>query len=307
MLLDVQIEHPGDQRPLQPRAGALQHVEARAAELDAALEVDDVQLRAEIPVRLRLEVERPRLPFFPDDHVLGVARPDRHAGVRQIRDAQHGVLQVRFHLRQLFIQRLDLIADGRHVRLQRLPLGALPIAHELADLLRAAVALGAQHFHAHQDRPPALIQRQRLRHRRILGSQGPHRSQDRVPVFADELDIQHDPLPFSDLRSRTGCKNKAPHIHDKPMVGSVRDEGRSWCHPGSPWPRSHSLERSRRLHRNPQPAIGGHPATHTLSYVKPDRPSARSDTRTFPGRSSGVDFSAASCCLAPTGSSLKVM
>ena len=139
--------------------------------------------RAQIPVRQRLEVERPRLPFFPDDHVLGVARPDRHAGVRQIRDAQHGVLQVRLHLRQLFVQGLDLVADGRHVRLQRLPLDTLTLAHKLADLLRAAVALGTQHFDALQDRPPALIQRQRLRYGRVLGDQGPHRLQDRRPGF----------------------------------------------------------------------------------------------------------------------------
>jgi hypothetical protein len=64
-----------------------------------------------------------------------------------------------------------------------------------------AVALGAQHFHAHQDRPPAFIQRQRLRYGRILRGQDPHRIQDRLPVLAHEFNIQHDPLPLLTYQS----------------------------------------------------------------------------------------------------------
>ena len=60
-LADVQVEHPGDQRALQARARAAQNVEARAGQLGAALEVDDAQSRAEVPVRLGCEVEFARL------------------------------------------------------------------------------------------------------------------------------------------------------------------------------------------------------------------------------------------------------
>ena len=52
VLVDVQLQHEGDQRPLQPRARALQHVEAAAGQLHAALEVDDAQRLAQLPVRL---------------------------------------------------------------------------------------------------------------------------------------------------------------------------------------------------------------------------------------------------------------
>ena len=55
----MQVEHELDQRPLQPRAGAEQHREARAGHAGGALEVEDAERDAEIPVRLGREVERP--------------------------------------------------------------------------------------------------------------------------------------------------------------------------------------------------------------------------------------------------------
>ena len=56
-LADVQVEHPGDQRPLQARPRPAEHVEARAGDLDALLEIDDAQRRTQVPVRLGLEIE----------------------------------------------------------------------------------------------------------------------------------------------------------------------------------------------------------------------------------------------------------
>ena len=53
----MQVEHPGDQGALQARPGPAEHVKARAGDLDALLEVDDAQRRAQVPVRLGLEVE----------------------------------------------------------------------------------------------------------------------------------------------------------------------------------------------------------------------------------------------------------
>ena len=57
VLAGVQVEHEGDQRALESRAGAEGDGEARAGELGAALEVEDAQRRPEVPVRLGLEVE----------------------------------------------------------------------------------------------------------------------------------------------------------------------------------------------------------------------------------------------------------
>ncbi len=187
VLRRVQVEHPGDQRPLQPRARAFEHVEARAAELDPPLEVDDVQRSPQVPMRQRLEVERSQRPFLAHHHVLALVPTHRHAGMRQVGDAQHGVPEVDLHPAQLLIQAGDLLPDLRHARLERLPLRALPCPHQLADLLRAGVALGPQRLHLGQDRPPALVQRQRLGHRRVFGPQADHGGQHLLPVFPHEL------------------------------------------------------------------------------------------------------------------------
>ena len=79
VLARVQIEHEVDERAREPRAGAAQHGEPRAGDLGGALEVDDAERRPEIPVRLRLEVERARLAVAPHFDVVRGALADRHA------------------------------------------------------------------------------------------------------------------------------------------------------------------------------------------------------------------------------------
>ncbi len=56
-LADVQVEHPGDQRALQTGARAAEHVKARTGDFDAPFEIDDAQLRTQVPVRFRGEIE----------------------------------------------------------------------------------------------------------------------------------------------------------------------------------------------------------------------------------------------------------
>src|SRR6185369_5713285 len=68
-LLDVNVDHPADERALQARPNAAQEVEARAGDLDAALEVDDPELGPEIPVRLGREGERALVPDLAQDLV----------------------------------------------------------------------------------------------------------------------------------------------------------------------------------------------------------------------------------------------
>ena len=88
MLARVQIEHEVDQRARQPRAGAAQHREAGAGNLRGALEIENAERGAEIPVRLRLEVERARLAVRAGLPVVCGALADRHARVRQVRQHQ---------------------------------------------------------------------------------------------------------------------------------------------------------------------------------------------------------------------------
>src|SRR5688572_17103349 len=56
-LSNVQVEHKGDQRALQPRARTTQHIEARTCDLGATLKVKDAQCGTQIPMRLWLKVK----------------------------------------------------------------------------------------------------------------------------------------------------------------------------------------------------------------------------------------------------------
>ena len=51
----VQVQHEVDQRACEPRTCADQHREPGARDLRAALEVDDAERRAKVPMRLRVE------------------------------------------------------------------------------------------------------------------------------------------------------------------------------------------------------------------------------------------------------------
>ena len=67
----------------------LSTVKRAPAILRRPLEIDDAERRAEIPVRLRREVERARLADAAHLDVVRGALADRHAGVRQVRQVQH--------------------------------------------------------------------------------------------------------------------------------------------------------------------------------------------------------------------------
>ncbi len=55
--LRMHVQHEVDQRALQLRSQAPIHREARAGDLRRALEIQNPQLRSQIPMRLRLEIE----------------------------------------------------------------------------------------------------------------------------------------------------------------------------------------------------------------------------------------------------------
>ena len=176
---------------MQARTQPLQHVEAAARQLDAALEVDDAQRLAQLPVRPRLEVEAARRALAAHHHVVAVVLADRHAGQRQVGNAAHRVEQLLVDDAQPVVQDLDLVADAAHLRFQRLGFGALAVAHELADALALSVATGLQFLDLRQQLPAFLVQRQRLVHRRLAVLQRRHLLPDEIRCLADYLDIEH--------------------------------------------------------------------------------------------------------------------
>ena len=122
----VEIEHPGDQRPLQPRAIAAQNVEARPGDLHPALEVDDAQRLGKLPMRLRGEVECALRPVFGDHDVAALVRGDRDMLQRHVGHLQQQALELGVDRLHLVIESADAIAKLAHADDQRLPLRRRP-------------------------------------------------------------------------------------------------------------------------------------------------------------------------------------
>ena len=112
----MQIEHEGDQGTLQLRARAVQHVEARSGDLGAALEVDDAEGRAEVPVRHGREVELPRFADGLEQHIVIVA------GARAACEGRECWGRWRWRRSSFDIDRGDLLIKGRDV-IAQLPHG----------------------------------------------------------------------------------------------------------------------------------------------------------------------------------------
>ena len=53
----MQVEHVGDDRPLQASPRPRQYIESRAGDLDPTLKIDDAKGGSQFPMDLRLKVE----------------------------------------------------------------------------------------------------------------------------------------------------------------------------------------------------------------------------------------------------------
>src|SRR6187399_1103941 len=87
MLLRVHVEHEVDQRALQLRAEPHVYGEPRSRDLRSSFEIENAQLRSEIPMRFRLERKLSRLAPSPDLDVVLRAFACWHRCVRRIRNA----------------------------------------------------------------------------------------------------------------------------------------------------------------------------------------------------------------------------
>jgi hypothetical protein len=112
VLARVNVEHEVDERARQPRAGSAQHRETRTRDLGTPLEVDDAERRPEVPMRLRREVEGWRLTHTPQFDVVRGAFSDRNAGVRQVRQVEHGCRPLIFDRVELNPLLLDFLRAG---------------------------------------------------------------------------------------------------------------------------------------------------------------------------------------------------
>src|ERR1700757_446576 len=108
MLGRVPIEHEGYERAGQTRAGTAQYRKARAGNLGRALEIDDAERCPEVPMGLRLELERRRRTVPAHFHVLRVRRSDGNARMRQIGQRQQRLRALIFDGIELDAELLDL-------------------------------------------------------------------------------------------------------------------------------------------------------------------------------------------------------
>ena len=138
MLAGVDIEHEIDERALEPRARAPIDGKARSSDFRRALHVENAELRAEVPVRLRLEAHGARLAHTPDFHVVFLAPSNRNALVWHVWDPRHQFAERfvrRFHL---LFERRDALPDGTNLKLAGGCIGAFTA--QPCNLLRFRVA-----------------------------------------------------------------------------------------------------------------------------------------------------------------------
>jgi hypothetical protein len=108
----VQLEHEVDQRARQPRARAHQDGEARARHARRALEIKNAERGAELPVRLRLEIQRPRLAVAPDFAIVLRRTADRDGRIRHVRHRHQQIAALLFDAIELGFERLDPVPPG---------------------------------------------------------------------------------------------------------------------------------------------------------------------------------------------------
>jgi hypothetical protein len=141
VLLGVQLQQERGDRPLQPGTGTAGHAEPGTRQLGGASEVEDAQPLTELDVVPRLEVRRRRLAPAADQLGVLVGVAVRQVVARQVRDAQHDLVQLGGQLPLLLLELLDAGLQRAGVLLQRGDV--LTALGRRADLLRDPVGLRA--------------------------------------------------------------------------------------------------------------------------------------------------------------------
>ena len=196
---------------LQPGAVAGQVVEARAADLGAALHVDNPQRLCQVQVVFDLEVE---FGHFAD--VLDYDEVLLAAGRRTLDDVGDGVLQLLQLLLRGGLLRLGLFHAGLELvgafQQRRAVLGG-----GLADLLAKRLLLGAQLVRLLDGGAAGLVGGQQLVHKRRVFAAGPLGLADGLGVFAHTLQINHACSPYIVCRP---CNGRTTSGHNQcAMVG----------------------------------------------------------------------------------------
>ena len=120
VLAGVHVDHELDERAVQAREPPAQGDEPAPGELRRQLEVERAERDAEVGVVLRLEVEARRLPDPALLAVVVLVPALGHGVVGEIGDLEGDALDLGLELRKPGLPGLQLVAEPRHVREQRL-------------------------------------------------------------------------------------------------------------------------------------------------------------------------------------------
>src|SRR6185295_14319768 len=153
-----EVQHEIDKGALKQGAGAEVDGEAGAGELGTALEVEDAERRAEVPVGLGLEVELTGDPYRPLDAVGALVLADRDAFVRQVRKSLLDRQQLRLDRLEARLQLLDTRLEPAHRR--DLLGGVASALLDLPDGAARLVALALEVLHLDESRAPFGVEPQ---------------------------------------------------------------------------------------------------------------------------------------------------
>ena len=157
----VRVEEVVDERALKACTCTTEHGEATAGDLVAALEIEDIEVGAEVPVGLGLEAlgrEIARGAPATALGVLGLVLADGRRGAGDVGHVQHEVMQLDIDGLALRGDLVELLVDGTDAFLGGLGLVPFALAHHLADGLRRGVALLLKRLFLHDGGAAVLVE-----------------------------------------------------------------------------------------------------------------------------------------------------
>ena len=186
----VRVQEEVDEGALKTGAGATENGKTAAGELVAALEVEDVQIGAQIPVRLKVEVELARGAPTTALNVLVLVLAVRRGLARDVGQVSHEVILLLLESASALGQTVNLLVDGAHGLLGGLCLVLLALLHQGADLLGLGVARSLELLDLGDDGTALVVELKELLAipRRLAISHG---GIDGIGVLANKLDIKH--------------------------------------------------------------------------------------------------------------------
>ena len=186
----VRVEEEVDEGTLQAGAGATENGKAATGELVATLELEDVQIGAQIPVRLKVEVELARGAPAATLDVLVLVLTVRGGLARNVGQVSHEVVLLLLKSGTALGQTVDLLVDGAHGLLGGLGLVLLALLHQGANLLGLGVTRGLELLDLGDDGTALVVEFKELLAipRRLAICHG---GIDGIGVLANKLDIKH--------------------------------------------------------------------------------------------------------------------